>query len=384
MPFRRSPFACALALPISLFVAQSAAPVPDRGGPEPLDAADAARVDETVGAFMHEYEVPALSIAIAKEGRLVFARGYGHADAQGEQPVTPASLFRIASISKTFTAAAVMQLVEQGKLSLSDRVFGEGALLGTRYGNAPYGPGIESITVEELLTHTAGGWSNDGRDPMFREPEDDHAALIGWVLDTQPLSDPPGEKYAYSNFGYCVLGRVVEAVSGTSYADFVREHLLAPAGIEDMRIAGDTLEERRPQEVVYVQAGADPYGMRVARMDAHGGWIASAVDLLRFAVRMDGFDTVPDLLRPETIRVMTTPSAANAHYAKGWSVNEAHNWWHTGSLPGTGSILVRAQNGFCWAVLTNHRAGGGFGSDLDRLTWRILERVERWPAGAEL
>ena len=103
-------------------------------------------------------------------------------------PVERGHLFRVASISKPITAVAVMRLVEQGRLRLTDRVFGAGALLGTIYGSKPYGPDIEAITVRHLPEHTAGGWSNDENDPMFWHPEFNHAALIGWVLDDRPLA----------------------------------------------------------------------------------------------------------------------------------------------------------------------------------------------------
>jgi len=354
------------------------------GASETLERSDAAAVDGLVEAFRAQYQVPGLSIAIARHGRLVFAQGYGHTDGDGEMTVTPEHLFRIASVSKPITAVAVMRLVELGRLRLDQKVFGAGALLGTRFGKAPYRGTIGSITVEHLLTHTAGGWGNKTNDPMFRRFELGHAELIGWVLDTYELSAPPGDAYSYSNFGYCVLGRVIEAVCGKPYEQAVRELVLAPAGVRDMHIGASVLKGRRANEVAYEHGTDFPYRMGVRRMDAHGGWIASATDLLRVVVRVDGFDTVPDLLQPDTIKLMMTPSVANPHYGKGWSINLANNWWHMGSMPGTGAVLVRAQNGFCWAVLTNRRARGDFGRDLDRLPWRIIRSVKRWPRGKPL
>lgn len=370
-----------LLLCVALHLPLSAA---DPGQRDRLTAADAAAVDRLVEGFRRQYEVPALSIAIAKEGRLVFAKGYGHADATGRTAVTPEHLFRVASVSKPITSIAVMRLVESGRLTLDQKVFGKGAILGTKYGRPPYRGRIESITVGHLLTHTAGGWGNQTNDPMFRRFDLGQAELIGWVLDTYELNSVPGDRYSYSNFGYCVLGRVIEMVCGKPYERAVTELMLDPAGVRDMHIGASDLRGRHANEVIYVQGNDFPYRMGVTRMDAHGGWIASATDLLRLVVRVDGFDTVPDLLRPETVELMMTPSKANPHYAKGWSINPANNWWHMGSMPGTGAVLVRAQNGFCWAVLANHRAKGDYGRDLDRLTWRILGSVKRWPAGKPL
>jgi CubicO group peptidase (beta-lactamase class C family) len=129
-------------------------------------------------------------------------------------------------VSKPITSVTVMDLVEAGRLSLEDRVFGRGAILGTQYGRQPYGRWVEDIALKHLLTHTGGGWQNDGNDPMFRNPQMNHAELIDWTLNNQLLVHEPGTAYAYSNFGYCVLGRVIEHVTRRPYAEHVRERIL--------------------------------------------------------------------------------------------------------------------------------------------------------------
>ena len=214
---------------------------------------------------------------------------------------------------------------------------------------------------------------------MFQRPDLYGDEFISWVLDNQSLVNTPGEVYAYSNFGYCLLGRVIEYTTGQPYDEYVIENVLAPSGISAMEIAGDTLADRRPDEVVYI--GNDPYSQPVTRMDAHGGWLATATELVQFAVHVDDFATVPDILDPDTIATMTTPSAAEPTYAKGWAVNELNNWWHIGSLDGTSTILVRTSGGFCWAALAN-----GNGIDLDSMVWQMVDAVGEgnWPAGEPL
>jgi CubicO group peptidase (beta-lactamase class C family) len=211
----------------------------------------------------------------------------------------------------------------------------------------------------------------------------DHHALISWTIQNLPLTNAPGTHYAYSNFGYCVLGRVIEKLTDRPYATSVQQDVLSRCGITGMRIAGDTLADRAPSEVVYYgQGGENPYGMQVARMDAHGGWLASPTDLVRFLVHVDGFPTRTDILQRSTLEVMTTASEANAGYAKGWSVNKANNWWHNGSLPGTSTLMVRTSGGFCWAALTNTRhPNSTMGADLDTLMWNIVRTPSAWPAG---
>jgi CubicO group peptidase (beta-lactamase class C family) len=209
-----------------------------------------------------------------------------------------------------------------------------------------------------------------------------HRQLITWTLANQPLQNPPGKHFAYSNFGFCILGRIIEKVTGLSYEDAVRAQVLGPCGISSMRISGNTLSERAPNEVVYYnqdEDGSSPYEMNVRRMDSHGGWLATPTHLVRFLVHVDKFPTKPDILRPDTIEIMTTASAASPGYAKGWNVNKHDNWWHTGSLPGTTTIMVRTSQQFCWAALTNTRAPGDLGGDLDRLIWEMTGKITCWP-----
>ena len=343
--------------------------------------AERAAMTKAADEFMRRYGAPGLAVAIARRGRLVYSEAFGWSDAASGERLTPHHRFRIASVSKPITSVAVFSLIERGSLRLSDPVFGGQGVLGNAYGRLPEASRLHEITIDHLLTHTAGGWTNDRYDPMFQQPRLDHAELIAWTLKTQPLKSPPGATYAYSNFGYCLLGRVIERVTGQPYETYVQETVLRRAGIRDMAIAGNTLAERQPREVHYLAVGnADPYAINVRRMDSHGGWVATAIDLVRFAVHVDGF-TSPSILKPETIRTMTFASPANAGYAKGWAVNRVGNWWHYGSLSGTTSLLVRTSSRFCWAALVNTGQGqSAINGDLDRLVWTMVREVPSWGA----
>jgi CubicO group peptidase (beta-lactamase class C family) len=343
--------------------------------------AERAAIDGVAEAVMRQFSIPGLSIAIAAGGKEVFAQGYGDADREAGEKVTPRSLFRIASLSKPITAVAIFTLVERRKLALTERVFGRGTVLDVEYGET-FPRYVNQITVEHLLTHTSGGWPNDKTDPMFGQAGKSQKQLIAWVLANQPPKNPPGNIYAYSNFGYCVLGRVIEKVSGESYQSFVRDQVLKRCGIEEMRIAGNKRADRAANEVVYYDDVEKPYEIDVARMDSHGGWIAAASDLVRFLTHVDGFPTVPDILRPDTIRLMTAPLPLRRGYAMGWSVNQNHNWWHTGSLPGSTTLMVRTARGLCWAALANRRGKGAadFSEALDRMMWDIVRKVPAWKA----
>jgi CubicO group peptidase (beta-lactamase class C family) len=362
------------------FARAPAAPQP-AGEPAEPSPAERAAMAASARAFMQSYAVPGFSVAVGHGGAMIYQDAFGWADRERNEPLSPMHLFRIASVSKPITSTAIFSLVEQGRLHLGDRIFGPGGVLGTEFGGPPYHQAVDQITLEHLLTHTGGGWSNNRDDPMFMNAGMSQGQLISWVLRERPLDHPPGQSYAYSNFGYCVLGRVIEKVSRQSYAGFVGETVLKRCGVADMAIAGNTLAQRRNGEVKYYGQHDDPYGMNVTRMDAHGGWIARPADLVQFAMHVDGFAAPPNILKPETIRTMTTASSANAGYAKGWSVNKANNWWHNGSLPGTSTIMVRTHSGFCWAAFTNTRRGdSALDGDLDKLIWTMVGQVKAWRA----
>jgi CubicO group peptidase (beta-lactamase class C family) len=348
--------------------------------PQPTpDEDELAKMDDIANRFRAKYKVPGLSVAIARHGQFVFRKGFGFADVASSERVTPDHLFRIASVSKPITSVAIFSLVEKGRLKLDDRVFGRGAVLGNDFGDI-YPERVQKITLEHLLTHTCGGWQNDANDPMFLNPAMNSHALIRWTLQNQALQYEPGTHYAYSNFGYCILGRVIEKVGGQTYAELVEQNVLARCDVSDMRIGGNTLLDTAPGEVVYYgQNGESPYNMNVRRMDSHGGWIATPSDLVNFATRVDGFSYTPSILEQATIETMTTATSANPNYAKGWAVNRLGNWWHTGSLPGTISIMVRTASGLCWAALTNTRTEE-MDLALDKMLWDMADVVRAWQA----
>jgi CubicO group peptidase (beta-lactamase class C family) len=334
---------------------------------------DIPAIDQAVGDFMQKNAIPGVSIAITRSEKLVYAKSYGKDGSTEQAPVTNASLYRVASVSKTLTSAAIMRLLEAGKLSLDSSVFGASGILSSDFSSSNLAA-MGDITVGHLLHHTSGNWPNDGTDPMFAQPTKSIHELIQWTLDTYPDRGMRGT-YAYSNFGFCLLGRIIEKLSGKSYAQFVTDEILAPAGITDMVIGGSTLAERKANEVTYASTDGDPYAVNdISRMDANGGWIASATDLMRFVVRVDGFTNKPDFFSADTIHTMTTASAGNPNYACGWSVNAAGNWWHTGLLIGATSEIIRAQKGLSWAILAN--AGGTSSpsmiSEMDQLIWPFV------------
>jgi CubicO group peptidase (beta-lactamase class C family) len=328
--------------------------------------------------------VPGVSVAIAKDGMLVYAKGYGVADSTTGEPMTAQHRGRIASISKPITATAIAQLAENGKLAFDDTVFGEDGWLGATYGTSPYSAKVLAITIDHLLYHLIPEWGNSTYDATFDHTDLTREELISWVLDNNAPTSTPGTVYDYSNFGYCLLGRIVEAATGQNYEDYLKSTVLTQCGITGMQIAADTLAERASDEMVYGDGNTGPggpYDFPISRMDSHGGWIATPTDLLRFMVRMDAFANPADILSADSLIAMTTPNPANPEYGRGWQLNSspATSWWHIGWHPSAESIVVREDTGMCYAVITN-----GNGLDCFSLGSAMAYATTDWNPGTPL
>jgi len=366
--------------------------------------------DRTMIRLMEKWEIPGGALAVIKDGEILLARGYGFANVETEEPVQPDSLFRIASVSKIITAAAVLKLVEEGRLDLDMPAFQilddyhppEGTKMDSR---------IDGITVRHLLEHTGGWDSSASYDPMFitREiaeelgtsPPADCPTIIRYMLG-QPLDFDPGSQYAYSNFGYCVLGRIIEKVSGQTYEEYVRTNILAPVGINEMCLGHSLLQDRYPGEVQYYSAELDltdsvfpiiaepipwPYGgFYLEAMDSHGGWIASAVELALFASALES--TNPSAILDSDSLSLLFSRPKSTQFAYGWKIRSAGrgvNWWSIGSMPGSSAILYRRADGLIWAALFNTSpstesdeflvdviSAMGWAAVLDEMLWGVL------------
>lgn len=354
------------------------------------------QVDSVIHEFMTRWDIPGLSFSMAYDRTILYSKGYGYANISASEPVTEQSLFRIASCSKPFTATAIMLLIQNNQLQLTDTVFGPHGILNQAQYQTILDSNVLKITVENLLEHT-GGWDDTQQiDPMFYSTEISEWAnlpppamqptIIEYALSQLYLIHPPGTYYAYSNFGYCVLGRVIEKITGTTYEDFIRQKILIPCGAVEMKLGKNLASQKFPNEVHYYGCPGEetapsvidtneivpwPYGgFNILAMDSHGEWIASSNDLLRFVMAIHE----NRIISQHTYNIMVTPPAVNPTYAKGWGVNSTHNIWHMGSLPGTSSEIVKASNKYMWSIVMNKRnvnQQSNFENDIDDLGWTI-------------
>ena len=211
-------------------------------------------------------------------------------------------------------------------------------------------------------------------------------ALILHTLQTVPLVTVPGTTHAYSNFGYCLLGRIVEIISGMDFEQYVCQHIFVPCHITNAFVEKDCKPPQNGCDYFKTTAAATDQKMTthvcekcedgwyplVRRFDSHGGWCMSASDLIKFSVALDQ-DHV--LLSAESRKMLLTAPSVSANYAMGFQVGAGTTRWHTGSIDGTGAILVKTKRGGKnrhWGLVINST----FVNELDRFGWEVLETVE--------
>lgn len=363
-------------------------------------------VDSIFTKFIKRWGVAGASVAIAKDGKLLYAKGFGLADKETKEHVEPEHLFRVASVSKLITAVGIMKLAEAGKLDLDDQVFGPSGILNDSTYLKISDQRATNITVRHLLKHQ-GGWSANMGDPMFQTLE------IAQKMNVPPPADPeivtqyvlskrlhftPGTRSSYSNLGYSILGQVIAKVSGTSYEEYIQNSLLRPLGIENMQIGKNIFGEKASNEVSYYDHdgsaprlsvyGTGDYvsrvydGTNIEGLGAAGGWLATASQLIKILLSVDGFEGREDILSCESIEMMTTVSNPSES-PFGWrGVNSKGNWWRTGTLAGTSALLMRQPDGISFAVILNSSiySGPRFTTEINKAMQKALNGVKEWPS----
>lgn len=368
-------------------------PIPESG----QTGADLEPLNDLMRTFLREHNIPGATLAISHQGSTIFERGFGYADVESRVSMPANANMRIASLSKSITAVAILMLVQEGRLSLdqtllywlakhpSEKFETEGAIQAdSRWAK---------ITVRHLLHHS-GGWDRDkSKDTVFQLAEVTQVLKKDSVAQTpdlvryqlgRPLDFEPGSQHVYSNVGYCMLGRVIEAVTNEPYESFVRTRILNPAMMSQTRLGKTRLNDRALDEVTYYtqkrrnhlaiwdladsrnkgnfEMVPEPYGAwDLEVMDSFGGWTSTAPDLIRFMKRLS--DDSVGFLESDTRRLMLaappfseTPEKST-WYGFGFNVrtilDDDCNFWHTGSLAGTSTLMVHRWDGYDWAVLFN-------------------------------
>jgi N-acyl-D-amino-acid deacylase len=399
MPFTVS---AVLALFYCVIIASASGPakMPVTGrvvaGFEPLDAA--------VLAHLERWSIPGASVAIAKRGHVIYSRGFGWADREHKVPVLPDSLFRVASISKSLTSVGVLKLCQDKKLSLDTKVFD--VLTDMQSPGRQPDPRRKDITVRELLQCT-GGWYKD--DPFFAPTLREVAIACGGKFppasddvlrywSTTKLDFQPGNEYGYSNFGYDLLGKIIERTAGVPYEDYIKNNVLKPMSLTRMQL-GKTVSAA-PGEVRYYPAPGETedytflssekklasweYGgcFLMEMIGPAAGWIASTPDLLRFTSAIAG-ETPGTPLTPDSTKLMfAKPDLPTWHdkqgyFACGWEVYSSPSgmmFSRIGGMPGAVAFVVHKFDGTSWAVAFNSRSTdqATMMNEFKKLVWQSL------------
>jgi D-alanyl-D-alanine carboxypeptidase len=310
-----------------------------------ITAQTADKVDEFINAEMQKLHVPGVAVAVIKDGKVIKSKGYGLANVETNTPVTTETVFKIGSISKPIIAMGIMLLVEEGKISLDDKI-------------SKYLDGTpetwKDITVRHLLSHTSGIIREaPGFDGAKIQPDAD-------VIKTayqSPLVFTPGEKYQYCNVGYFSLAEIIRKVSGKPWSDFLTERILKPFGMNSTRTT--TFAEIIPNRA----NGYSFINNKLSNSEVYlalrpsGAFLSTISDMIKLEAALNG----RDFLKPETRTIMWTPFKFNngkdSTYGLGWTidvVNGRKRIGHGGSLNGFRSHFARyVDDGITIIVLTN-------------------------------
>jgi len=297
-----------------------------------------ARIAEVVQEHMHDPGAVGLSVAVARGAEFVYSKAHGSADLEFAIPADEQTMFRIGSVTKQFTATAILKLAERGKLSVDDPL--------TRF-LPDYPTHGHELTLRHLLTHTGGVPSYTNLGPKWevniaRELPDEELVALWKDL---PPDFAPGEKWSYSNSGYYLLGMVVAKVSGKSYADFLRETFFEP--LELARTRYDSNSEvipNRAQGYAFEDGELANDGLiGMSQPGAAGALISTAGDLVRWQQALVSGRVV----KPESYEEMTLPfllaNGRETSYGLGLSLDQQAGQrcvWHGGGINGFNSVLL--------------------------------------------
>lgn len=357
-------------------------------------------MDSIMQRYLKRWEIHGAQLAISRHDSLLYARGFGYADKDRKIPMEPSFIMRMASVSKLVTATGIMKLRDMGKIRLSDKVFGpKGILNDTFYVNSIRDKRYFDITVEQLLRHKAG-FTNYAGDAIFSTryimqqnrltTPPDHRTLLRIVL-RRHLGYTPGTAQRYCNIGYTLLSLIIEKRTGMSYENFMQRYVLNPAGCYDFHIAGNYLKDRRKNETVYyMHSSSVPVpefnnsGRMVVRCYGEndittalgaGAWVASAAELCRLVASIDGDRTVPDVISPQAVKLMTQ-EMPDHQFSLGWNFTPRNRpWIRTGSLVGTSALVLRYPDGECWVFITNTSTWKGHKFSQD--TMALFEKLRK-------
>ena len=342
-------------------------------------AVDSAR--QIARAEIAEKNLPGMSVAVGVDGELIWAEGYGWADVDKQERVTPGTRFRIGTTSMPLTSAAIALLIDRGKIKLDDEI----QVHVPEFPRKPW-----PITVRQLMAHTSGLSSDSGDEgPLFGQRCERPVDAFPFFAD-RDLRFEPDTEYSYSRFGFIPLSAAVEAASGEPFLSFMQKEIFTPLGMDDTLAESDTETIQDRALSYFPKFASDPrYGndvMRELSLTCYSGasaFLSTASDLVRFGLALNG----GKLLKPETVQLLQTSqrlrSGGETGYGLGWDIETtaiggAPTRWvgHDGDLLGgiAGTYMIVPERGLVIAVLSNTSY-----SDTPAIAARIAEVFMKRP-----
>ena len=371
---------------------------------------DTKRFDSSVRKVLNRWQIKGATVAVMRNNKLVYVRGFGHSNVEQDVDSQPYDLYRIASMSKLITAIAIMRLVDDGVIKLSDNVFGEDGILGKKYPELR-DKRMNNIKVEHLLRHEAGFTVPMG-DPMFKLNLVKIGLGVEYPITTKDIIDfqvsrklgyTPGRSKKYSNVGYLVLSDIISQVSGMSYEKYVKTEILLPIGCYDTHLANNLYADRYANEVKYYSGSKHDFlpsvtGSGVMLPKAYGGndvrgllgagaWVSTTFDMLKIAMSIDGKNgqrEVNDILSAKSILKMKT--YVRNRLPIGWASVRNGVLERTGSFSGTTTIMNHNPNGTSWIILANTSSYIGYrlNNSFKSMMRNSLSLLPKYPSSRDL
>jgi len=324
-----------------------------------IAAAKVEKIETAITAWMAQHKAPALSVAIVTDNQMSFSKGYGLADVENNVAARSDTAYRLASIAKSMTAIAVMQLVERGKIDLDAPINKYCAAYPEKQALKDAPDKQFSITVRQLLVHQSGVRHNKPEEVLSTKHYNNIAEAVGSFAG-DPLVIEPGTKYSYSTPGYTLLGCAIERASGVSYIDYLRENIFKPAQmtrtfVDDLYaiIPNRARGYRKTQKGEIINAPLHDTSIKIPG----GGLVTTAEDLAKFAIAVNN----NQLVKAETLAQMwTKPKTSDGKeqgYAIGFLINDENGLlrvFNDGSQAGTRTYLfLMPKQKFAVALMTN-------------------------------
>lgn len=312
------------------------------GYTQSLDGSEIQKIDSILENALKEYKIPGLAISIVSEGKLVWAKGYGYSDLENKTLTNKNTVFRSASIGKSITATAIMQLVERGKLDLDLPI--------QKY--CPAFPKKQyTITTRHLLNHTSGirhyGGMNHEQE-LYSKVQYKNITEPLNIFKNDSLLFKPGSKYLYSTYGYNVLGCIIEGITGMTYIDYLKENVFLPSNMLNTAIDNPTKIIYNRSEGYQLDNAGNILNAEFVNMSNKipaGGFVTTVVDLANFVSNFYSDQLVSEATKESMISPKSLNDGSVLEYGFGWALFPNEKWYgqreafHGGGTPGVSGIM---------------------------------------------